>query len=544
MADERNQASARVLIRYPMDELERANRLLADYRHGKATLRAFFPHHPTAITANVCPAQSDRPSLASALTAYQQYLGADGAAVMNAHLLADPSTPVITTGQQSGLLTGPLYTLFKALTAINQAAKLSAQLHRSVVPVFWLATDDDDIGEADHGACWDDRFTLHPLQYSATAETTSTLIGDLPTGRDGEAVLEQLSPLLANLPYADDVSALLQQTLAASSDMGEWSACLLSRLLSPFGLVICDPRLPELRRLSAEIIRRELAQPLASSAQVNARAKELQLAGYRPQLTKPSDACNCFLLDGHRRRISFRDGHFLVGDKSYAPVELLTLLDDAPERFAPNAVLRPVVQEYLFNSAAFVSGPNELGYWAELAPVFDTMTVPMPPVIVRAGATFVPAGMARDLRRLDIDPLALYLHFDHLRLDLLARALPASVMHSFSAAREDIARMVAHLTDEISVVESTLAQSAPAVQQRMLNELDRLERKTLKAIERKSADHVQRLDSLRDTLFPQRGLQERALNLFGILARYGFDVLPQLLSLLNEQEGYHLFVEL
>ncbi len=533
-----------VLVRYPISELERANRLLADYQHGVGAIREFFSGQFAPLTSTARTASCDRPRLAATMVAWQEHLGADAAAISAAQFLADPATPVITVGQQSGLLTGPLYTLFKALTAINLARRMAGELGRPVVPVFWLATDDDDRGEADHCACWDAQLALHLLQYPARAGQAGDLIGDLPVGPYGDAVLEQLAPLLTGQPYADEVLALLRVTLAESADMGEWSARLLSRLLSPYGLVLCDPRLPEIRRLSAEVIRRELNRPLATTEQVNARAEELHRLGYRPQLTKPSDACNCYLLDGQRQRISYRDDHFVINGKVFSAATLLALLADAPERFAPNAVLRPVVQEYLFSSSAFVAGPNELGYWAELSPVFATMAMSMPPVVVRAGATVVPGGMAHVLRQLALDPLDLLYNFDQIRLAVLEKTMPESVIQSFSAERENIARLVAHMAEAIAEVDPTLTQSVPAMQQRLLNELDRLKRKTVKAMERKSADQVQRLEMLRDALFPRRGLQERSLNLCCLLARHGFAMLDQLLLLLNEQEGQNLFVEL
>ena len=536
-------SGARLFTRYPIADIERGNRLLTDYQQGSGIIHEFFPAG-TLPLSSAPPAQGDRARLAAALANWQQHLGADTAAIHAAQRLADPSTLVITVGQQSGLLTGPLYTLCKALTAINLARRLTVTTGRAVVPVFWLATDDDDRGEADHAGCWDQRCALQPLQYPTSAGAAGDLIGDLPAGRDGEAVLEELAPLLDGLPFAQEVQALLQATLAESADMGEWCARLLARLLSRFGLVLCDPRLPEVRRLSAVIIRRELTQPLATTARVNDCARALQQRGYRPQLTKPPDTCNCFLLDGRRRRISYRDGRFLIDEQAFTAEALSALLEQAPERFAPNAVLRPMVQEYLFGSSAFVVGPNELGYWAELASVFATLAVPMPPVVVRAGTTLLPSNQARVLRQLALDPLDLYFNFERIRLNLLGNALPESVMQSFTASRTDIARLVAHLAASMVEVDPTLAQSVPATLQRMLNEVERLERKTVKALERKSVEHAQRLETLRDTLFPHRGVQERTLNIFSVLARTGFDLMPQLLALLNEQEGQHLFVEL
>lgn len=544
MSDQ-HMTTARILALFPLAEVDRTNRLLADYLLNVPNACDLFAHDPEemADVARRTQAQTDRPRLAAALAAFQQRLGADAMAVDNARLLADPTTPVITVGQQSGLLTGPLYTMYKAMTAINVAQRLQAELGRPVVPVFWAATDDDDRGEADHCGCWDQQYGLHALHYPETAGETGQLIGALPTACYGDTLLAQLEPLIDGLPNAEDVLALLRETLAASTDMGEWFCRLMSRLFAGTGLVLCDPRLPELRRLSAAILRRELEHPLDSTTLVNARARELQQRGYRPQLTKPADVCNLFLLDGQRQRITYHHGVFRAGGRDYLPEALLALLDAEPERFSPNAVLRPVVQEYLLSSAAFITGPNELGYWAELDPVFQSVQVAMPPVMPRAAATLVPSGVARFLHQWNLHPLQMLFDYDQVRFGLLQALQPEPVSDAFETGRTTIEQLVAHLTTVIANFDSTLAQSALATHQRLLNELERLERKTLRAVERTSGEQNSRLERARQTLFPRRGLQERTLNVFCLLARHGFTVLDDIRALLDTEEGRHLFIE-
>jgi len=222
---------------------------------------------------------------------------------------------------------------------------------------------------------------------------------------------------------------------------------------------------------------------------------------------------------------------------------LLALLDADPGSLLPNAVLRPVMQEYLFGSAAFVAGPNELCYWAELLPVFRALQVEMPPVIPRAGATLLTRHAAEFLHSTGIDPLRLLHARDEARLRLLAGAQPPALRESFARAREETERLVAALTEAVSGYESTLAGSALATHQRMLNEIERLERKALKAVERQSSELSERFERTAGHLYPQRGLQERLLNICCLLARFGPTWPAKLLELLDGQEGYHLFVE-
>ncbi|MHB9134032.1 MAG: bacillithiol biosynthesis cysteine-adding enzyme BshC [Armatimonadota bacterium] len=544
---EQTPSSMSPLQSIPLADACRGNRLLADYLACEAGITDLFPHQPSdaAAIARNTRRTGDTEALSTSLVGLQLKLGAAEPAIANARLLADPTTPVVTVGQQPGLLTGPLYTPYKAISAITVARRLTVETGRPVVPVFWVGVDDADRDEVDHCAWWDRAGNLHTVRYPPDAGEAGQLVGDMPAGSFAAQVLTELESLLDGLPYAEQVRKILTGTLEMSVNFGDWFSRLMSALFSQFGLVICDPRLPELRCLAAEVIRRELSMPLRTTEMVNAGAAELQRRGYPPQLTKPEYVCNVFLLeDGRRQRIEFHDDLFHAGGKSFTQDMLLMILDQQPERFIPNAVLRPVIQEYLFASAAFIAGPNELGYWAELPEVINALGVPMPPVIPRAAATLVPPTQARLLREGDIEPLELLHEYDQVRYRLLAQAQPPAVGQAFGHGRAEIHELIARLSEIMAGVEPTLAQSALASQQRMLNEIERLEHKTLKAVERRSEAGMTRLEHAREVLFPGHGLQERTLNLFSVMAQYGPELPEQLLTLLDEQEGYHLFVEL
>jgi len=535
-----------VVTRYSLAEIDPGNRLLADYLSERLAPGEFFGQPPWDDCAPNCPLRRvpEPETLSETLAGYQQRIGADPAAVENARRLADPAVQVITVGQQPGLLTGPLYTPYKAVTALSLARHLGNLLDRPAVPVFWIGSDDDDRAEVDHCACWDQRGQLHAIRYPEGAGAPGQLVGNLPVGEYAGEILAQLEPLLAGLPHADETLALVSETAAASADFGEWFSRLLARLFSPLGLVVCDPRLPEVRRLGAEVLRRELAEPLRTTKLVNEGARKLQEAGYRQALTKPDDTLNLFLFDGRRRhRVTWNGTRFISDGREYSQDELLSRLEADPGSLLPNAVLRPVMQEFLFGSAAFVAGPNELCYWAELLPVFRALEVEMPPVVPRAGATLLTPHAAEFLRTTGIDPLRLLHAPDEVRLALLADAQPPAVKQTFEHARAEVQRLVAALSETVSGYEPTLAASAQATHQRMLNEIERLEHKTLKAVERHSSELTERLERNAGLLFPGRGLQERLLNICAPLARFGPEWPVQLLELLDGQEGYHLFVE-
>jgi len=538
--------SAHVLAGASLDRLDPSNRLLAAYLHTLPEVRDLFPH-PLAdmpALARRQRAQADRAALAEALASFQQHLGAAPAAVQQARLLADPATPVVTVGQQPGLLTGPLYTVYKAATALALAQRLRDEIGRPVVTAFWVATDDDDRAEADHCSLWDQQYNLHTIRYPEGAGRPGQLIGDLPVAEYGDEIIAQVAPLLAGQPHTNVVLDLLRDALGKSADLGEWCCRLLAALFSAQGLVICDPRQPAIRRLGAEVMAREIIAPLRTTELVNRQARTIQQRGYHPALIKPAETSNFFLYDGNRRRVTYQHGRYFAGGREYPVEELLALLEETPECLLPNAVLRPVVQEYLFGSTAFVAGPNELCYWAELRPVFDALDVEMPVVVPRAGATLVPPFVSRRLADWEVAPLDLLLHFDQTRLGLLERRQPAAISQAFATSHALLDLLVSELTSAVEPLDATLAQSALGAHQRMCNEVERLERKTLKAVERQSSDLAGKLALTREILCPGRGLQERTLNVCSLLARIGLDGIASLPQLFDRQEGCHVVVEI
>lgn len=517
------QGMARVIERVSMAAIDPGNRLLADYLSET--------HAPELGGARDA-------AVSAALVEYQQHLGADDAAVTAARRLASSSVPVVTVGQQPGLLLGPLYTPLKALTAISLARKLGG------VAVFWVGNDDDDRAEVDHCACWDAYGRLHALRYPEDAGAPGQLVGDLPVGAAGARVVDALRPLLAGMPHADYALGLAEETLADSADFGDWFARLLAQLFGPLGLVVCDPRLPELRRLAMPVLQREIAKPLLTTRMVNLGASLLRGQSYTPVLTKPNELCNFFYFDGRRHRVTYEYERYYTAGQAFTLAEMTGLLQADPGCLLPNAVLRPVVQEALFASAAFVAGPNEMAYWQELPGVFTALEVPQPPVVVRAGATVLTAETAAALRELGLPPQLLLHHFDAVRLERLAAAQPPALAGAFTDARLEVDRLAATLAEEMGRLDATLAASVQASHQKMLNEVERLEHKALKAIERRTGEVSARLERLRETLFPGRGLLERTLTVFALLARVGPDWPTMWCDLLAGQEGQHLFVEL
>ncbi|WP_027482182.1 bacillithiol biosynthesis cysteine-adding enzyme BshC, partial [Deinococcus pimensis] len=356
------------------------------YRAG--TLRDFFRFTPDDLDAARAesPRDVDRAALASALRAYHSRLGTLDAGV-EAQLarLAHPRSRVVVTGQQAGLLTGPAYSVHKGADAVLLARALDRD-DEPVVPIYWVASQDHDVDE------------VAGVSLLDMDETPVHLRLDLPRGRMVGRVAWQPAWSRAVEDVLDRFSAPPEHVsrvreLVRRSEGGSWAdvfARLVHGLLGREGLVVLDPLEPELAALFAPALERELRAPTRSSALIEEAAGRLERLGFEPQLRRPEGATNLFLEceDGQRRLLRV-DGRTLHADRSYTAEDVLAILASDPTRVTPAAGLRPVVQDSVLPTVAFVVGPGEIAYGAQLREVYALHGLPQPLLWPRLSVTWL-----------------------------------------------------------------------------------------------------------------------------------------------------------
>ena len=340
----------------------------------------------------------DRAALAAAIRPHAERLGASARTLASLEKLARPGSLAVVTGQQAGLLLGPMYTLAKAMTAVRLAARLSTE-ERPVVPVFWVATQDHDVAEVDHAYLLDGSETLRRAQV---ALPEGVAVGRLPLRPDMLAAVEgSLAAHTPRPPCEGEVVALLRGAAERSRGFADWFAAQLYRLLGDTGIVVVDPLEPAVAALFAGVLERELADPLAGPARVNEAGKGLRRLGFAPQLGRGEGATNLFVElpgDGElprRQLLRAEDGAFVAGGVRLTREDLLARLRDDPTSLTPAAGLRPVVQDALLPTAVAVLGPGELAYVAQLRGVYELHGVPMPLAWPRATVTVIEPAAAR-----------------------------------------------------------------------------------------------------------------------------------------------------
>ena len=514
------------------------------------SLRPFFAHDPRdpdvwprmieAVRSRTTP--PPRKALSRILEEQNSRFGADQEVLENARSLDGDDTYVVSTGQQTGLFTGPLYTIYKAITAVKLAKRVSKETGVRAVPVFWMAADDHDFAEINHvHVCRTDgdalRFELGPDDPNDRRSANDRLLGPGTV-----PLLKQFAEALPDSEYSPSAIDALRQHCTADTSLSDAFARLMTLLFKGHGLVLVDPTDPALKPLMSPVFEREIHDPLASTRSVLAASGKLAGAGFDPQVTRSPDAVNLFLYqDGQRNALRYENGRFSNRDDSlsFTDRDLLRLLEEAPGRFTHNVVTRPLVQDSLFPTLTYIGGPAEIAYYGQLGGVYGQFGLPFPVVYPRASHTLVGARTVRVLEKHGLTISHFVQGIESVVDQKLREEMPVPVTEGLRAVRGDVEAHYRNLKGHVTAIDPGLNRIVEASERKTNFALGKLEEKTLRAL--KKSDGVMRSQIMRaDRLvYPNGQLQERVANIWQFVALHGFDVMKTLFDATDETDFRH-----
>ncbi len=432
------------------------------------------------------------------LRALAPAFGASGPAHERLERVAAAGGVVVTTGQQPGLFGGPVYTWSKAIGALGMADALE-EIGVAAAPVFWAATDDADFEEAAvttlaiRGGVRDLRL-VHP-------PPPGTPMDRAPLG-PVDAEVAALAEACGSAPYAAALDAA-RSAYVAGRTVGEAYLVLLRHILEPLGIAVLDASHPAVRRASRPLVARATAGAAAIDAALEARDAELVAAGHRPQVERVAGLAPVFVIEeGVKRRLR-------VGEALPAGHEL-----------APNVLLRPVVERSILPTVAYLAGPGELAYFAQVSAVADSLGAAPPLALARWSVTIIEDHAAKLLRRLDTTEEEL--RDPHAAAQRLARAaMPASVERALDTMRATVAAELGRVSDDPEAAALLPPRALEGAGRALAHRLDRIERRFLAAVKRDDVRLMTDLATARGYFFPHDGRQERVLNFLPFLARQG-----------------------
>lgn len=507
----------------PFGKLPGTSALFNDYVTDWSRVQRFYSHHYSldAITdfARQRPPldASHLDRLCSALYKQQKQWGADTASVQK---LAAGAVAVVG-GQQPGLFTGPCYTILKALTVIKLTQALE-QTGISAVPVFWIAADDHDYAEIQWAAVVDRNSALQKVAVDLS-NGESAPVGWLHLQDD---VVHATATCLSSLPESEfqpDVRNLIESTYKPSASPVAAFAQMMTKLFQGTGLILANPLSDELMQLAAPTLAETVRRNPAIRSAVLARSGALVQAGYHEQVKVDSKFTGLFAYRGRSRQ-------------AVGPEEV-----GMDARLSPNVLLRPAVQDTIFPTAAYVGGPSEIAYFAQASAVYETLQRPMPPVFPRISATVLEARVARALTKYDLELMDAFRGREWMQRKAVASVQSVEV---FDKVKESMEAQLESLRSSLNGVDPTLGGALDTSKQKIMHQIEALKTRFVNAEARRNETLERHLDAIHNTLFPERKLQERVVNITSFLVRYGLAFIERLNESLSLECREHQVLEL
>ena len=509
---------------YPISMLPHSSRLFLDFAEQREPLLPFFPSSPysNGWMLRRSPIAADaREAIAEILEAQNREFGAGEKVFANIAALRRGANAVVT-GQQVTLLGGPLYTLFKAATTIRKAHDATAAGHPHV-PIFWLATEDHDLDEADH-VTFPSRHELHTLRLKAP-ERAASPVGSLILGDDIERVLDEAAALLE--PGA--TTEALREFYKPGVTFARAFARFMSRVFAAQGLIVVDASSRECHALGAEVLRKAITSADELQAALLERDKLLAERGYHSQVLVTPTSGLLFLMDSEtgarlplKRASGGSNGGWLAGKRAYSEAALLEILENEPERLSPNALLRPVFQDAILPTSAYVGGPAEIAYFAQSQVLYEQILGRTTPVVPRLSATLIEPAVAEVLAQHELALTdVISLRPEEVAVRLGARAMPIENKRRLAAAGNALDAELESLTAYMRSLDEGLGRSADVAASKMRYQMNRLRRLSANYQLQREASLRRHADALALALFPNGHLQERLIGAAWFLSRYG-----------------------
>ena len=437
-------------------------------------------------------------------------------------LLKDSKTFTVTTGHQLNLFTGPLYFLYKIISAINLAKELKKNFPAyNFVPVYWMATEDHDFEEI--------RFFNYKGKKISWNKEVKGAVGR--TSTEGlNLVFDEIEARFGKSKNADKLKELFTKSYLEHETLTEATRYLANELFSDYGLVIIDGDDPGLKSLFIPYSKEELTEQTCF-AEVS--STNVSLGAAYPIQVNPREI-NLFYLDKElRERILIEEGQYKVNntDLVFTQDQIIDLLHSSPEKFSPNVLMRPLYQEVILPNLCYIGGGGEMAYWMQLKSFFERVSVPFPILLLRNSVLIIDKKQDQKLKTLHISEDELFLSQN----DLVRKKVKeiSELKIDFSEQRSQLESMFEHLKSLSDQTDKSFTGAVLAQEKKQLNGLNKLEKRLLQAQKRKYKEVVSRIISLQEQLFPKQSLQERQANFSEFYENYGDELIPVLVEVLQ-----------
>lgn len=442
----------------------------------------------------------------------------------NIALLKEPKTLAVFTGQQLGVLGGPLYTIYKTITAIKLAQHLNERYDEfNFVPVFWLEGDDHDFNEVNSVTIINEENNLATITYDdllPEGELRGS-VGEIAFTEAIKTFIDSFQSGLRKTDFTDDIVSELRDIYKEGKSFKESFRRLIFNYFDQYGLIIFDPQQKEIKKLLKPIFQEELLNYRQHSEKLILRSAALEETYHAQVKVRP---INLFMnYEKGRYAVEPVEENFRLKNKrvKFTQEELLKLITDSPEIFSPNVILRPICQDYLFQTAFYVGGPSEVSYFSQVLPLYEEFQIPAPIIYPRSAATLIEKGVQTVFDKYKLSLNDFFLNADKIAEKVINNLSEYDTEADFAQTQKELERAIDGLKEKLTALDKTIGDSADRYKQKMINTLNEFKNKANEAQKRKYEIALRQTSKTSLAVFPNANLQERELNYYYFANKYG-----------------------
>ncbi len=462
--------------------------------------------------------------------------------------LEEENSVVVLGGQQAGLLTGPLYSVHKMISIIKLAGELERYLERPVVPVFWVAGEDHDIHEVNHV------YKMHngKLVKSFTGEkyqSEKQMVSTVELDRNLiSAWYKDIIASFGETDYTKHILQFIQEQLEENKTYTEFFVGIANELFKDYGLLFIDSANPDLRKIESSYFQTLIEYSDQITVNVLKQQKKLAAEGFDQTIDTKKNSLQLFYHDGHERILLYYDDDdkdtIRAENYTFTKSGLVRLVREHPEKLSNNVITRPIMQEFLFPTIAFIAGPGEISYWAELKKAFELLGLKIPPIFPRLNITVLERQIERDMGELGLSlEDVLMSGTEEAKQSALEKLKAKEIEEAVNFARQRILAEYESVASKVIHFDKGLERIVRKNSEFVVNQLEYLRNKVEQSIMRKNETLLKKFDRIGTALHPFGNYQERCWNVFYFLNKYGMDFIKRMMELPFECNGKHFVVK-
>lgn len=539
----------------PFADIQGQSRIFVEYQQNPLSLKKYYPEiveSHTQIAARIPEVlanhKADRNLLCDALEEMNVACGAGDKTLENIKQLRDADCVAIVSGQQAGLFSGPLYTIYKALSAVKMTECLRGRGFKAV-PVFWIATEDHDFEEVSKTFVLNQTGELAELKNEPKRCYENLPVGTVQLDETIKQTVQELFEDLSLTEFTDELREMIEQSWQSETYFGDAFAKLLTRLFGKYGLIILCPLDPRLKQLATPIYTEAIKKSAEIVSALRKRSDELQEKGFHAQVLVGEDYFPLFWQARDKTRNALKksaQGTFKTKDNSreFTLEELAEIAENEPTRFSPSVVLRSVVQDYILPTVCYFGGAAEIAYFAQSGEVYRILNRPQTPIFHRQSFTVVESRHARTLEKYDLKLPDLFAGFENLLPEIVEQHLNSETAQIFADVEEKINTQLNRLDQNLSKIEPTLAENLAKRRRKIIYHIGAMRHKFHHAQVRRDETIQRQIETMFAALLPHKHLQERTLNITYFLNRYGLNFVDWIYEAIDLDDKAHRIIYL